>query len=277
MSQPALTVMPLTRSRGQRLPPDDCTPDSPDARPVPRTAGTTAVAAAVRLWTARFRGNGGSGGGLAQRAEIWCSPIIRVAGVAGPAVRPSRAENYAAGNPHLVAKQARIGFAQALGGGLVAAIDGMRFVVPVPSAYARPNRKYSGGQRVKLQLMILAGQADPGVPGSGRRSCARAARRRCPAASRKPSRNSTRSSVTLRDGLRDVPQPGLDGSGPGPRRVPEPTDSGTLTRKQRNRITGTSTWIHDDSPRALRNPQQRSPSRAMGISAAGTHLGDARL
>ncbi len=152
MSQPALTVMPLTRSRGQRLPPDDCTPDSPDARPVPPTAGTTAVAAAVRLWTARFRGNGGSGGGLAQRAEIWCSPIIRVAGVAGPAVRPSRAENYAAGNPHLVAKQARIGFAQALGGGLVAAIDGMRFVVPVPSAYARPNRKYSGGQRVKLHL-----------------------------------------------------------------------------------------------------------------------------
>jgi len=53
-----------------------------------------------------------------------------------------RAENYAAGNPHLVAKQAGIGFAQALGGGLVAAIDGMRFVVPVPSVYARPNRKY---------------------------------------------------------------------------------------------------------------------------------------
>ena len=41
-----------------------------------------------------------------------------------------RAENYAAGNPHLVAKQAGIGFAQALGGGLVTAIDGMRFVVP---------------------------------------------------------------------------------------------------------------------------------------------------
>jgi hypothetical protein len=32
-------------------------------------------------------------------------------------------------------------FAQALGGGLVAAIDGMRFVVPVPSLYTRPNRK----------------------------------------------------------------------------------------------------------------------------------------
>ena len=55
-----------------------------------------------------------------------------------------RAENYAAGNPHLVAKQAGIGFAQALGGGLVAAIDGMRFVVPIPSAYARPTGSSSG-------------------------------------------------------------------------------------------------------------------------------------
>ena len=35
---------------------------------------------------------------------------------------------------------AGIPFAQALGGGLVAAIDGMRFIVPVPSVYARPNR-----------------------------------------------------------------------------------------------------------------------------------------
>lgn len=54
-----------------------------------------------------------------------------------------RAENYAAANPHLVTAQAGIGFAQALGGGLVAAIDGMRLVVPVPSAYARPTRSTS--------------------------------------------------------------------------------------------------------------------------------------
>ncbi len=58
-----------------------------------------------------------------------------------------RAENYAAANPTLVTAQAGIGFAQALGGGLVAAIDGMRFVVPVPSIYARPNKKYFGPKR----------------------------------------------------------------------------------------------------------------------------------
>ncbi|MFE5191429.1 Tn3 family transposase [Streptomyces sp. NPDC056628] len=31
--------------------------------------------------------------------------------------------------------------AQAWGGGLVASVDGMRFVVPVPSVYARPDPK----------------------------------------------------------------------------------------------------------------------------------------
>ena len=55
-----------------------------------------------------------------------------------------RAENYAVANPHLVTAQAGIEFAGVLGGGLVAAIDGMRFVVPVPSAYARPNKKFFG-------------------------------------------------------------------------------------------------------------------------------------
>jgi TnpA family transposase len=58
-----------------------------------------------------------------------------------------RAETYAAANPWLVEKQAGIGLAQAWGGGLVAGIDGMRFVVPIPSIYARPNRKYFGPDR----------------------------------------------------------------------------------------------------------------------------------
>ena len=30
---------------------------------------------------------------------------------------------------------------------MVAGIDGMRFVVPIPSIYARPNRKYFGPDR----------------------------------------------------------------------------------------------------------------------------------
>ncbi len=70
-----------------------------------------------------------------------------------------RAGNYVAANPHLVAKQADIPFAQALGGGLVVAIDGMRFVVPVPSLFARPNRKYFGPKRGMTFLNMINDQA----------------------------------------------------------------------------------------------------------------------
>ena len=52
------------------------------------------------------------------------------------------AENYTAANPHLVA-----------------AIDGMRFVVPVPSAYARPNKKYFGQKRGVTWLNMITDQA----------------------------------------------------------------------------------------------------------------------
>jgi hypothetical protein len=58
-----------------------------------------------------------------------------------------RPETLAAANAPLVARQARLPLAQAWGGGLVAAVDGMRFVVPVPAAFARPNRKYFGSKR----------------------------------------------------------------------------------------------------------------------------------
>jgi len=70
-----------------------------------------------------------------------------------------RAANYTAANPHLIARQAGIGFARALGGGLVAAIDGMRFVVPVPSLFARPNRKYFGPKRGMTFLNAINDQA----------------------------------------------------------------------------------------------------------------------
>ena len=58
-----------------------------------------------------------------------------------------RPETLAAANVPLVARQAGLPLAQAWGGGLVAAVDGMRFVVPVPAAFARPNRKYFGSKR----------------------------------------------------------------------------------------------------------------------------------
>lgn len=52
-----------------------------------------------------------------------------------------RAETLAAANTVLVDAQAGIELAQAWGGGLVASIDGMRFVVPVRTHHARPNPK----------------------------------------------------------------------------------------------------------------------------------------
>lgn len=70
-----------------------------------------------------------------------------------------RAAGYTAANPHLIAQQAGIGFARALGGGMVAAIDGMRFVVPVPSLMAKPNRKYFGPKRGMTFLNMINDQA----------------------------------------------------------------------------------------------------------------------
>jgi TnpA family transposase len=58
-----------------------------------------------------------------------------------------RPETLATANAPLVARQADLLLAQAWGGGLVAAVDGMRFVVPVPAAFARPNRKFFGSKR----------------------------------------------------------------------------------------------------------------------------------
>ena len=70
-----------------------------------------------------------------------------------------RLETYTAANPHLVSRQAGISYAQALGGGMVAGIDGMRFVVPIPSIYARPNRKYFGPDRGVTYLNMISDQA----------------------------------------------------------------------------------------------------------------------
>jgi len=70
-----------------------------------------------------------------------------------------RAANYTAANPYLIAAQAGIGFAQALGGGQVAAIDGMRFVVPVSSLMAKPNKKFFGPGRGMTWLNEINDQA----------------------------------------------------------------------------------------------------------------------
>jgi TnpA family transposase len=102
----------------------------------------------------------------AQAMNIGYRPVARK-GV--PALAPDRlshvaqtyfdAENVGAANSPLFSRQARIAFAQALGGGLVAAVDGMRFVVPVPSVYARPNRNYFGSNKGVTWLNMMSDQA----------------------------------------------------------------------------------------------------------------------
>ena len=102
----------------------------------------------------------------AQALNIGYAPVAK-RGV--PALEPDRlahvsgaylsAETFSLANAPLIDAQADIPFARALGGGLVAAIDGMRFVVPVPSVYARPNRKYFGPKRGVTWLNMINDQA----------------------------------------------------------------------------------------------------------------------
>jgi len=55
-----------------------------------------------------------------------------------------RAETIAAASTRLLAAQAQIDLSAAWGGGLVASVDGLRFVVPVATLNAGPNPRYFG-------------------------------------------------------------------------------------------------------------------------------------
>ncbi|GAA5062225.1 hypothetical protein GCM10023336_40410 [Streptomyces similanensis] len=70
-----------------------------------------------------------------------------------------RLETYRAANAALIDAQASIPLARAWGGGLVAFVDGMRFVVPVPSVYARPNPKFFGRRGGATWLNLINDQA----------------------------------------------------------------------------------------------------------------------
>jgi TnpA family transposase len=69
-----------------------------------------------------------------------------------------RPETLSLANAPLVARQAGLALAQAWGGGLVAAVDGMRFIVPVPAVFARPNRKFFGSRRGMTWLNAINDQ-----------------------------------------------------------------------------------------------------------------------
>lgn len=69
-----------------------------------------------------------------------------------------RAENHALANAALIDGQAGIATAEIWGGGLVAAVDGTRFVVPVRSIDARPNPKYFGRKKGATLLNMINDQ-----------------------------------------------------------------------------------------------------------------------
>jgi TnpA family transposase len=85
-----------------------------------------------------------------------------------------RLDTLAAANSVLVEAQALIGLARLWGGGLVASVDGMRFVVPVRTIHARPNPKYFGRKRGITWMNMIndqaAGLADKVVSGTPRDS-----------------------------------------------------------------------------------------------------------
>ncbi len=58
-----------------------------------------------------------------------------------------RADTIAAANAALIGAQSRIELAQMWGGGLLASVDGLRFVVPVKSINTGPSPKYYGYKR----------------------------------------------------------------------------------------------------------------------------------
>lgn len=66
-----------------------------------------------------------------------------------------RGATYSAANAPVVAAQANIDLAKLWGGGLVAAVDGIRFVVPVRSIHKRPNPKYFGRRRGATMLNLV--------------------------------------------------------------------------------------------------------------------------
>lgn len=70
-----------------------------------------------------------------------------------------RAETIRAANKALIEAQAEIPLARRWGGGLVASIDGMRFVVPIATIHARPNPRYFGRGTGATWLNMINDQA----------------------------------------------------------------------------------------------------------------------
>ncbi|MDQ2813726.1 MAG: Tn3 family transposase, partial [Actinomycetota bacterium] len=91
---------------------------------------------------------------VAEACNVGLTPVIKPGEAALSRARLAhvdqyyvRAENHAAANAVLIDAQAQIPIAQAWGGGLLASVDGLRFVVPVRTINAGPSPKYFGYKR----------------------------------------------------------------------------------------------------------------------------------
>ena len=85
-----------------------------------------------------------------------------------------RADTIKAANARLIAAQADLELAKLWGGGLVASVDGLRFVVPVATIYAGHNPKYWGRRRGATWINAMndqrVGTGAQVVPGTARDS-----------------------------------------------------------------------------------------------------------
>ncbi len=70
-----------------------------------------------------------------------------------------RPDTYTRANAVLIGAQARIGLARQWGGGHGAAVDGMRFMVPIRTINARPNPKYFGRKPGVTWLNMISDRA----------------------------------------------------------------------------------------------------------------------
>ncbi len=115
---------------------------------------------------------------LAEACNVGLTPVIKPNEAALTRARLAhvdqyylRADNHAAANAVLIGAQAQIPIAQAWGGGLLASVDGLRFVVPVRTLNAGPSPKYFGYKRgitwlnaVNDQVAGIGQMVVPGTP-----------------------------------------------------------------------------------------------------------------
>ena len=115
---------------------------------------------------------------VAEACNVGLTPVIKPGEAALSRARLAhvdqyyvRAENHAAANALLIGAQTQIPIAQAWGGGLLASVDGLRFVVPVRTINAGPSPRYFGYKRgitwlnaVNDQVAGIGQMVVPGTP-----------------------------------------------------------------------------------------------------------------